>query len=117
MAVANANRQPGEMCMAKSRTEMMALVGTLLADYAEFQRLRPDLPQGDLRDLSEKNWRCSSPTFSATGPLMRIKPIQRHRDLGSIEGGSFRPGAGPAPPAILSSSPERPLRMLASPIL
>jgi hypothetical protein len=24
------------------------------AEYAEFQRRRPDLPQGDLRDLSEK---------------------------------------------------------------
>jgi hypothetical protein len=33
---------------------MMALVGTLLADYAEFQRRRPDLPQGDLRYLSEE---------------------------------------------------------------
>jgi hypothetical protein len=40
--------------MAKSRAEMMALVGTFLADYAEFQRRRPDLPQGDLRDLSEE---------------------------------------------------------------
>jgi hypothetical protein len=33
---------------------MMELVGSLLAEYAEFQRRRPDLPQGDLRDLSEK---------------------------------------------------------------
>jgi hypothetical protein len=40
--------------MAKSRKEMMKLLGKLLAEYAEFQRRRPDLPQGDLRDLSEK---------------------------------------------------------------
>ena len=40
--------------MAKSRAEMMELVGKLLAEYAEFQRRRPDLPQGDLRDLSEE---------------------------------------------------------------
>ena len=33
---------------------MMKLVGKLLAEYAEFQRRRPDLPQGDLRDLSEQ---------------------------------------------------------------
>jgi hypothetical protein len=29
-------------------------LGKLLAKYAEFQRRRPDLPQGDLRDLSEQ---------------------------------------------------------------
>jgi hypothetical protein len=40
--------------MAKSRAEMLALVGKLLADYAEFQRRRLDLPQGDLGDLSEE---------------------------------------------------------------
>jgi hypothetical protein len=39
--------------MVKSRAEMMELVGRLLAEYAEFQRGRPDLPQGDLLDLSE----------------------------------------------------------------
>jgi hypothetical protein len=40
--------------MAKSRAEMMELVGKLLAEYAEFHHRRPDLPQGDLRDLSEQ---------------------------------------------------------------
>ena len=40
--------------MAKSRAEMMELVAKLLAEYAEFQRRRPDLPQGDLTDLSEE---------------------------------------------------------------
>jgi hypothetical protein len=40
--------------MAKSRAEMIELVGKLLAEYAEFQLRRPDLPQGDLRDLSEQ---------------------------------------------------------------
>jgi hypothetical protein len=40
--------------MAKSRAEMMKLAGKLLAEYAEFQRRRPDLPQGDLCDLSEQ---------------------------------------------------------------
>jgi hypothetical protein len=40
--------------MAKSRAEMMKLLGKLLAEYAAFQRSRPDLPQGDLLDLSEK---------------------------------------------------------------
>jgi hypothetical protein len=39
--------------MAKSRAEMIELVAKLLAEYAEFQHRRPDLPQGDLRDLSE----------------------------------------------------------------
>jgi hypothetical protein len=40
--------------MVKSRAEMMERVGRLLAEYAEFQRNRPDLPQGDLLDLSEE---------------------------------------------------------------
>jgi len=40
--------------MAKSRAEMMKLLGKLLAEYAEFQRRRPDLPQGDPRGLSEE---------------------------------------------------------------
>jgi hypothetical protein len=33
---------------------MMKLLGKLLVEYAEFQRRHPDLPQGDLLDLSEK---------------------------------------------------------------
>ena len=40
--------------MAKSRAEMIKLVGKLLAEYAEFQHRRPDLPQGDLLDLTEQ---------------------------------------------------------------
>jgi hypothetical protein len=40
--------------MAKSRKEMMKLLANLLVEYAEFQRRRPDLPQGDLRDLTEQ---------------------------------------------------------------
>jgi hypothetical protein len=40
--------------MAKSRAEMMEPLAKLLAEYAEFQRRRPDLPQGDLCDLSEQ---------------------------------------------------------------
>jgi hypothetical protein len=43
----------GELTMAKSRAEMMGLLA-LLVEYAEFQGRRPDLPQGDLRDLSEQ---------------------------------------------------------------
>jgi hypothetical protein len=40
--------------MAKSRKEKMQLLANLLAEYAAFQRRRPELPQGDLRDLSEQ---------------------------------------------------------------
>jgi hypothetical protein len=43
-----------ELSMAKSRAEMMELLANLLVEYAEFQGRRPDLPQGDLRDLSEQ---------------------------------------------------------------
>jgi hypothetical protein len=40
--------------MAKSPQEMMKLLANLLVEYAAFQARRPDLPQGDLRDLSEQ---------------------------------------------------------------
>jgi hypothetical protein len=40
--------------MVKSRVEMMERMGRLLAEYADFQRGRLDLPQGDLLDLSEE---------------------------------------------------------------
>jgi hypothetical protein len=43
-----------ELSMAKSRKEKMQLLANLLAEYAAFQRRRPDLPQGDLRGLSEQ---------------------------------------------------------------
>ncbi len=33
---------------------MMKLLGKLLTEYVEFQRRRPDVPQGELRDLTEK---------------------------------------------------------------
>ena len=43
-----------ELRMVRSRAEMMERAGRLFAEYAEFQRGRPDLPQGDLLDLSEE---------------------------------------------------------------
>jgi hypothetical protein len=55
--------------MVKSQAEMMERVGRLLAEYAEFQRARPDLPQGDLLDLSEEELEILVAEFStrATG--------------------------------------------------
>src|SRR5262245_27533508 len=60
--------------MAKSRAEMMELVGRLLAEYAEFQCLRPDLPQGDLADLSEEELE-SLVAESATGRLKQTPRV------------------------------------------
>jgi hypothetical protein len=40
-----------ELRMAKSRAEMMKLLGSFSPNMLEFQRRRPDLPQGDLVDL------------------------------------------------------------------
>jgi hypothetical protein len=71
--------------MAKSRAEMMELVAKLLAEYAEFRHRRPDLPQGDLRDLSDVELDILSPNFSATGRLKQTTLIQHRRDLCSIE--------------------------------
>ena len=53
--------------MVKSRAEMMELVGRLLAEYAEFQRGRPDLPQGDLLDLSEEELEILVAEFQRDG--------------------------------------------------
>jgi hypothetical protein len=39
--------------MTRSRAEALEILGRLLAEYTEFQRRRPDLPQGDLSELSE----------------------------------------------------------------
>jgi len=39
--------------MPRTRAQMMELVRNLIAQYSEFQRRRPDPPQGDLRNLSQ----------------------------------------------------------------
>jgi hypothetical protein len=39
--------------MCKTRAEMLESVRTLVAEYSEFQRKRPDLPQGNLWGLSQ----------------------------------------------------------------
>jgi hypothetical protein len=53
--------------MAKSRAEM-ELVAKLLAEYGQFQRSRPDLPQGDLRDLSEEELEILAAPRSRSSP-------------------------------------------------
>jgi hypothetical protein len=39
--------------MPKTREEMLQTVRKLVAEYSEFQRTRPDLPQGNLWALSQ----------------------------------------------------------------
>jgi hypothetical protein len=39
--------------MTKSQTEMLEMLGELIDEYSDFQRSRPDLPQGSLCDLSQ----------------------------------------------------------------
>ena len=58
---------------------MIVLVGKLIAEYAEFQRRRPDLPQGDLHDLSEKELE------------VLIAEFQRDRDTGAADPTPPRP--------------------------
>jgi hypothetical protein len=60
--------------MAKSRKEMMELVAKLLAEYAAFQRRRPDLPQGDLRDLSERELDLLVTEFQRDGAAEADEP-------------------------------------------
>jgi hypothetical protein len=54
IVAADHDRGVRELSMAKSRKEKMQLLANLLAEYAAFQRRRPDLPQGDLLNLSEQ---------------------------------------------------------------
>ncbi len=60
--------------MAKSRKEMMELVRKLLAKYAEFRLRRPDLPQGDLRDLSEQELELLVTEFQRDGAAEADEP-------------------------------------------
>jgi hypothetical protein len=39
--------------MSKSRAEMLQTIVRLVKEYSAFQRSRPDLPQGNLRGLSQ----------------------------------------------------------------
>jgi hypothetical protein len=39
--------------MTKSQTEMLEMLADLIDEYSDFQRRRPDLPQGCLCDLSQ----------------------------------------------------------------
>jgi hypothetical protein len=41
--------------MPKTQAEMMELVCKLVAEYSEFQRRRPDVPQGNLWGLSQSD--------------------------------------------------------------
>jgi hypothetical protein len=75
-----------ELSMAKSRKEKMQLLANLLAEYAAFQRRRPDLLKAICVTCRNKNWISWSPNFSATGRLKQRNPIQRHHDLCFIEG-------------------------------
>jgi hypothetical protein len=39
--------------LTKSQTEMLEMLAELIDEYSDFQRSRPDLPQGSLCDLSQ----------------------------------------------------------------
>ena len=39
--------------MTKCQTEMLEMLAQLIDEYSDFQRSRPDLPQGNLCDLSQ----------------------------------------------------------------
>jgi hypothetical protein len=71
---------------------MMERAGRLFAEYAEFQRGRPDLPQGDPLELSEEELEISWPNFNATGRLKQtiLIQFQRRRGLCSIDIGWLR---------------------------
>ncbi len=60
--------------MAKSGAEMMKLLANLLVEYAAFQARRPDLPQGDLRDLSEQELDLLVTEFQRDGAAEADEP-------------------------------------------
>jgi hypothetical protein len=71
--------------MAKSRAEMMEIMAKLLAEFDEFQHRRPDVPQGDLRALSEEELDILVTEFRRNGRLKQTTLIRHHRNLCSIE--------------------------------
>jgi hypothetical protein len=46
-------RQAGSEEVPKSQVEMLRELGALIEEYPAFRRSRPDLPQGDLWELSQ----------------------------------------------------------------
>jgi hypothetical protein len=49
---------------------MLESVRKLVAEYSEFQRRRPDLPQGNLWGFPKTNWKRLSPPSNSKGILM-----------------------------------------------
>jgi hypothetical protein len=71
--------------MAKSRAEMMEIMEKLLAESAEFQDRRPDVPQGDLRAPTEEELDILVTEFRRDGAIEANDTDRRHGDLCSIE--------------------------------
>jgi hypothetical protein len=53
--------------MRKTRAEMLESVRKLVAEYSEFQRRRPDLPQGNLWGLSQDELEMVVAAFQLEG--------------------------------------------------
>jgi hypothetical protein len=76
--------------VVKSRAEMMERVGT--ANMPNSSAAAPICPKAICWTCRKKNWRSSSPNFSATGRLKRTILIQRRRGSAPHRLGWYSPG-------------------------
>jgi hypothetical protein len=71
--------------MRKTQTEMLESVRKLIAEYSEFQRRRPDLPQGNLWGLSHDELE----------EVVAAYQLERHADAGIELSDPARPARKP----------------------
>lgn len=73
---------PGKLAGAKdvpkSKAEMLRELGALIEEYSAFQRARSDLPQGDLRELSQDELEQIVAAFQEHVSLAKERPFRLH---------------------------------------
>jgi len=64
--------------VAKSQVEVLRDLGALIEEYSAFQRSRPDLPQGDLWELSQDELEQIVAAFQEHISLAKDRPLRLH---------------------------------------
>jgi hypothetical protein len=64
--------------MLKSQIKMLETLEALIEQYSAFQRSRPDLPQGSLRDLSQDELELLVAAFQLHKPEQTDRPRRLH---------------------------------------
>jgi hypothetical protein len=82
----------GENDMPKSEAEVMESVRKLFASYSAFQRTRPDLPQGEIVNLSKRDLKKVVDAYrleKARPMLDKLNPTERRKMERAIRTGTI----------------------------